>query len=450
MKARLSSSNYLKLARLTSREADDFSLAIMDAWATVADVLTFYQERIVNEGFLRTATERRSVLELGRLVGYQPRPGVASSVYLAYTIDDNFKEETIIPKGARSQSIPGPGDLPQSFEISEDLKARAQWNDLKPRMTQPQTQTTINNPKGPRIYLKGISTNLKPNDPLLIDFGLIDEKNDQLKGPELYQVQAVEPEPAANRTLVILQTAKEIPPITFADPAIVIGKLVEQPTVQVSNRLRLPRMLNEQFGFSNFTFSLPPSSFSGARKMEKEASNNASAVDKIEFSAVTDTAYAVAKIFSPKLQDTLATATANANVTPQSTIKVYALGVKAASFGHNAPLRPIRLNENTKVMEYSEWATENPINHNQPIASFSADSTSGVSPLTVNFSNESSGIIESVVWMIDNVEISRNWNLNQQVFTDVKTYIVTLIATGPGGQSNYELHIEVEPVININ
>ncbi|MCG7756163.1 MAG: hypothetical protein LZF63_05835, partial [Nitrosomonas sp.] len=109
MKARLSSSKYPKLAQLTSRETDDFSLAIVDAWATVGDVLAFYQERIANEGFLRTATERRSVLELGRLVGYQPRPGVASSVYLAYTIDDNFKEETIIPKGARSQSIPGPG-----------------------------------------------------------------------------------------------------------------------------------------------------------------------------------------------------------------------------------------------------------------------------------------------------------------------------------------------------
>ena len=39
-------------------------MALIDACACVADVLTFYQERIANEGFLRTATERRSVLEL--------------------------------------------------------------------------------------------------------------------------------------------------------------------------------------------------------------------------------------------------------------------------------------------------------------------------------------------------------------------------------------------------
>ena len=121
MKARLSSSNYPKLAELTTRAADDPSIAMLDAWATLADVLTFYQERIANEGYLRTATESRSVLELARLVGYQPRPGISFSVHLAYTLDDNFKEEATIPKGARSQSIPGPGEMPQSFETSEDL-----------------------------------------------------------------------------------------------------------------------------------------------------------------------------------------------------------------------------------------------------------------------------------------------------------------------------------------
>src|SRR5215471_9658102 len=57
------------LQRLTTRSADDPSIAMLDAWATVADVLTFYQERIANEGYLRTATERRSILELARLVG---------------------------------------------------------------------------------------------------------------------------------------------------------------------------------------------------------------------------------------------------------------------------------------------------------------------------------------------------------------------------------------------
>src|SRR4051812_41325161 len=59
------------LAALTTRAPDDFSIALLDAAAVVADVLTFYLERIANEGFLRTATERRSILELARTIGYE-------------------------------------------------------------------------------------------------------------------------------------------------------------------------------------------------------------------------------------------------------------------------------------------------------------------------------------------------------------------------------------------
>ena len=44
------------LAALTCQEGDDFSIALLDGWAIVADVLSFYQERIANEGYLRTAT----------------------------------------------------------------------------------------------------------------------------------------------------------------------------------------------------------------------------------------------------------------------------------------------------------------------------------------------------------------------------------------------------------
>src|SRR5690349_17706555 len=51
------------LATLTTRDTDDPAIALLDAWAVAADVITFYQERIANEGYLRTATERRSALE---------------------------------------------------------------------------------------------------------------------------------------------------------------------------------------------------------------------------------------------------------------------------------------------------------------------------------------------------------------------------------------------------
>ncbi len=156
------------LHELTTRESDDPAVAFLDAWAVVGDVLTFYEERIANEGFLRTATERRSILELGRLVGYKLKPGVSSSVYLAYTVDDTAK--TIIPKGSKAQSIPGADELPQTFETSEDLAARGVWNALKPRLSKPQEITLDNVLSLDSVWVKGTSTRVNAADPLLFVF----------------------------------------------------------------------------------------------------------------------------------------------------------------------------------------------------------------------------------------------------------------------------------------
>src|SRR4051794_26737070 len=38
------------LRALTTRRPDDPSIALLDAWAAALDVLSFYQERIANEG----------------------------------------------------------------------------------------------------------------------------------------------------------------------------------------------------------------------------------------------------------------------------------------------------------------------------------------------------------------------------------------------------------------
>jgi hypothetical protein len=158
------------LMGLKTRRSDDPAIALLDAWATVADVLTFYQERIANEGFLRTAIERRSVLELAKLVGYRLRPGVASSVYLAFTVTGDGPTE--VPLSARSQSIPATGEMPQTFETSDKITARTKWSKLKPRTRRPQFISESNADIIETLYFKGISTNLKPNDLLLLPIGI--------------------------------------------------------------------------------------------------------------------------------------------------------------------------------------------------------------------------------------------------------------------------------------
>jgi len=158
------------LAALTTRDAADPAIALLDGWATVADVLSFYTERIANEGYLRTATERRSVLELANLVGYTLRPGVAASVFLAYTLDDNQKDPVTIAAGTRAQSLPGPGETPQSFETSVDVVARREWNDLQVRRHRPQAITLSSALTIPAVYVTDSVSALRAGDPLLLLF----------------------------------------------------------------------------------------------------------------------------------------------------------------------------------------------------------------------------------------------------------------------------------------
>lgn len=149
------------LSALGTRSLDDPAIALLDAWAAVLDVLTFYQERIANEGYLRTATERRSVLELARAIGYELNPGVAASTYLAFTVEDTpgSPGEAVVPEGTRVQSLPARGNLPQTFETSEEIKAKARWNKLLPRLTLPQNLTIHDG----NLYLMDTECLLLPN-----------------------------------------------------------------------------------------------------------------------------------------------------------------------------------------------------------------------------------------------------------------------------------------------
>ena len=107
--AALSDPEFSALRSLTTRDTDDFTIALLDGWATLADVLTFYQERIANEFWLRTATERDSILRLAQLIGYRLKPGVAAETRLSFFLDETPGAPTEVPLeiGTKVQSVPG-------------------------------------------------------------------------------------------------------------------------------------------------------------------------------------------------------------------------------------------------------------------------------------------------------------------------------------------------------
>jgi hypothetical protein len=204
MMARLSSSDYPALAQLKTRSSDDLTIAFLDASAVVLDILTFYQERLANESYLRTAQQLTSLVQLSRLIGYQPSPGVAASTYLAFTLraapglpaNPNTTAITI-PAGSQAQSVPGQGQTPQAFQTSADILAKPDWNALPVQTGLPwlpaegQTQ----------MVLAGSATQLNPGDALLI------VGDERLNDPEslvwdLCHITSVQPDTVNQRTLV--------------------------------------------------------------------------------------------------------------------------------------------------------------------------------------------------------------------------------------------------------
>lgn len=169
------------LGRLSTRDSDDFTMALLDAWAVTGDVLTFYNERLANESYLRTARERLSLQELGQLIGYQLRPGAAAETYLAFAVESApeipaaiasepgsapavVPAEITLGERLRIQSIPGPDEKPQTFETVEEIVARPEWNAIPASTTLPSTPVF-----GDTVtWLAGASVNVKAGDILLL------------------------------------------------------------------------------------------------------------------------------------------------------------------------------------------------------------------------------------------------------------------------------------------
>ena len=307
------------LRALTTRDQDDPAIALLDAWAVLGDVLTFYQERIANEGYLRTATERQSIAALAALVGAELRPGISASTYLAYTIDPTISNG-FVAAGSKVQSVPGPGETAQTFETSEDLSAVGVFSTMTPRLTRPQilsTDTSI-------VYLVGLSNNISLNDPLL-------SGGDKLPR----RVQSLRLDTANNRTTVTLQAATQASAAGLksnADVAelhqtslptidaltTVLPSLLKAPAVHPANALDLKRRIADVY------------------------------------QPGLDTAPNILRALNPGAADEIYPALSASQVAPLNPSQISAFRTKAAVYGNNAPLKPVT-NAQGIVIGTEEW-----------------------------------------------------------------------------------------------
>jgi hypothetical protein len=254
-RAALSDPQFAALRGLTTRDGDDFTIALLDGWAALADVLTFYQERIANELWLRTATERDSILRLAQLIGYRLKAGVAAETPLAFLLDETpgAPTEVTIKVGSKVQSVPGADEKPQTFETIEELEARLEWNALKPQLTAP--PLIANGAK--QVYLKGVDTKLQPGDALaFVSNARENDKNSTLWEFRLLQTVAAFPE--KNYTLVTWKDAFTKFPTPLGAGSMKVFALRQRAAFFGNNApawLTMPFSVREAYGDTNHNFT---------------------------------------------------------------------------------------------------------------------------------------------------------------------------------------------------
>lgn len=110
------------LPNWSDRSESDFGVVLIELFAYVADILSYYQDRVANEAYLSTATQRRSVAELLRLIGYQIDPGLAATALLHFQVTSNVSVTVDgLPYRVRATGIPGEPD--RTFEITRPFTA---------------------------------------------------------------------------------------------------------------------------------------------------------------------------------------------------------------------------------------------------------------------------------------------------------------------------------------
>lgn len=155
------------LAALTARDLQDPTIALINAWAVIGDIVSFYEERILNEGFVSTAHETQSLLLIADGMGYQPAQYVGASAMLAITVEpplgDAPDAPVAIPSGSSIQSVPPEGQSVQHFETVAAATATSARNAIAPVRTRPQ----VLDASSLSLITDGTAPALNPGDSLL-------------------------------------------------------------------------------------------------------------------------------------------------------------------------------------------------------------------------------------------------------------------------------------------
>jgi hypothetical protein len=151
----------------------DLGLQFLEWWAYLADILTFYNERIANEAYLRTAQFPESIAGLVALLGYVPAPGLAATGRVAaIRTTTRPAEPLVIPAGMQLSSTATPGVPAQTFEVAAAASFPGPSDVVATLLPDPalrvQGQGSVTDAGPASVLLAGKVTGAKAGDRLLL------------------------------------------------------------------------------------------------------------------------------------------------------------------------------------------------------------------------------------------------------------------------------------------
>lgn len=106
----------LRYPSWVERSEADFGMMMAEALSALGDELSYLQDRVAAEATLPTATQRRSLVSLARLVDYEPRPATSATTLLQCDV----AQPGAVAAGTRISAL-APDGSPVPFEIGAGL-----------------------------------------------------------------------------------------------------------------------------------------------------------------------------------------------------------------------------------------------------------------------------------------------------------------------------------------
>ncbi|MEV6309999.1 baseplate J/gp47 family protein [Streptomyces sp. NPDC051840] len=114
------------LPEWTSRSPADFGVVMVELFAYMGDIISFYQDRIADEAFLATATQRSSVIAIAQQLGYQPQTAIPATGQVAFSPAPGLVAPYTLEPGTQviTEYIPSL-DRPISYELATSVTVPA-------------------------------------------------------------------------------------------------------------------------------------------------------------------------------------------------------------------------------------------------------------------------------------------------------------------------------------